>query len=344
MEFDVFLSYSSKDKLCACLLYRELSRWGLSVWLDEKQVDAGDYIISEVHKGLEHARHFCIIISKVSLQSPWVERELRLADTLSIKRGDDFVIPILIDNVDMPYFIGARAYVDLTSSAVELALGKLIKKLKPSADLEAACSGAFCECLADFSSLSHKFTKYKSSKLDILLVNGGATIPALVRPLIDHIIDSKSMHGFKIRAVFLDTDPSSIVQGFAFSDGRRLALSIKNRRLAASVYEAIVWSSDFLQNIGSHHKQLESSVRSLYEIKKLYPMVSVEVKINPRFPSCRILILDDVAFYTPFLAPLPYGFYSLKIDRKFPLYKSCVEHFEFLYKTGIDWAPEPINN
>lgn len=335
MKYDLFLSYSSQDNIIASFLFRELERQGISVWLDEKQIEVGEFILPSIQKGLTDARRFCILLSENSLQSSWVKRELAIADTLSISRGDDFVIPIRIDDCQIPEVIAMRSYIDFKKfKNIENALEKLINKVKPGGWISKQGYTGILETIEDFSDLSQKFRQCQTNNLDILLINGGATIPALVHPLINDIVNRGSNQKFYIRAVFLHSEASEIIENYQFDDGSMVKLSEEDKDIQKKCYEAIIWQTQCLQNIGMHERQLSRSIGHLREIRDTYDNVEVSIRLNSRFPSCRLLVLDNIIFYTPFLASLPYAFHSLKIDKEFPLYDRCVQHFEHLYRTG----------
>lgn len=52
-EYDVFLSYSSKDKSSVHPLAERLKQDGLRVWLDEWEIKPGDSIPLKIQHGLE---------------------------------------------------------------------------------------------------------------------------------------------------------------------------------------------------------------------------------------------------------------------------------------------------
>lgn len=330
----VFISYSSFDKAFTALLIRELERSGVSVWVDEKDISFGEIIVSKLTDAIHTVDHVCFILSKNSLQSKWVQREIEIAETLSIQRGADFIIPIVIDDVDVPNFISMRSYVSFgKSSTPSHSIARLVSKLGGYYTEDATQRSGYFNILNNFAELSHEFGKSMSSKLDILLINGGATIPGCVMPLLPEIISRNGLHRkFVIRAVFLDTDASPLVNGYTFYDGT--SIEIADRDFQCKVYEATIWQSNCLQNMGLHSQQLKTSISMLVDIFRKFNNVEIFIKLNPRFPSSRILLLDDIVFYTPFLRSLPYSFYSLKLSASSPIYGKCADHFDFLFDTG----------
>lgn len=72
----VFISYSSKDKIFAEKLSRDLLKLDLDVWLDKWEIKVGDSLISKISSGLSESDYLIIILSNNSILSEWVNREL----------------------------------------------------------------------------------------------------------------------------------------------------------------------------------------------------------------------------------------------------------------------------
>jgi uncharacterized protein YjbI with pentapeptide repeats len=107
IEFhSIFLSHSSKDKVFARRLYRDLRDLGINCWLDEKQILPGDSILGEIDKGIRLWDRLLLVCSRNSLSPTtgwWVEQELEraLAKERDFRRSGSAtgtVIPIAIDD------------------------------------------------------------------------------------------------------------------------------------------------------------------------------------------------------------------------------------------------------
>ena len=62
-EYDVFLSYSSKDKETVHVLAELLKEDGLRVWLDKWEIKPGDMIGLKIQHGLEWSRTLVMCMS-----------------------------------------------------------------------------------------------------------------------------------------------------------------------------------------------------------------------------------------------------------------------------------------
>jgi hypothetical protein len=75
-EYDVFLSYSSKDKPTVQELAERLKQDGLRVWLDNWVINPGDLIPLAIERGLERSRMLVLVMSKNAFTSEWMTLNL----------------------------------------------------------------------------------------------------------------------------------------------------------------------------------------------------------------------------------------------------------------------------
>jgi len=76
-KYDAFISYSSKDSKTANSLAKTMGHLGLDVFLSESNLEPkiGENFLTEISKALESSKHFILIASSSSLNSPWVQLE-----------------------------------------------------------------------------------------------------------------------------------------------------------------------------------------------------------------------------------------------------------------------------
>lgn len=111
----VFISHSSKDKVFVRQLARELEKHGIHAWVDEAEMKIGDSLPKHIEAGIKKAEYFAIILSENSIKSTWVEAELNAAFSLELG-GETRVLPILIDDVEVPFFHKHKIYGDFRPS------------------------------------------------------------------------------------------------------------------------------------------------------------------------------------------------------------------------------------
>lgn len=128
-DFNVFISYSQKDKEKVSLLASYISRLGLNTWVDIKELVAGQIIIEEISKAIEQADIYIVCLSPNAINSKWVLHELNTALTLEATRQKPNVVPILLAHTDIPVVLSGRLYLDMTNS-LENVKDKLVQTIQ----------------------------------------------------------------------------------------------------------------------------------------------------------------------------------------------------------------------
>jgi len=123
----VFISYSCKDKDFVRKLADEIEDQGYSVWLDEKELIAGDSLPKTIGKAIETCRVSIIVLSRYSISSKWVQYEVSHATSRMIE-GKMRLIPVLIEDVALPVELSGLVFVDFRESFNE-GLQKIINAL-----------------------------------------------------------------------------------------------------------------------------------------------------------------------------------------------------------------------
>ena len=70
----VFVSHASEDKDRFVVDFaRRLRKDGVDAWLDQWEMKPGDSLVDKIfEEGLKEARAVIVVLSKVSVQKPWV--------------------------------------------------------------------------------------------------------------------------------------------------------------------------------------------------------------------------------------------------------------------------------
>lgn len=119
MRWDVFISYSRRDKSLVHQVAADLQSLGKAVWLDEVEIRAGQNIIDEVSTGMEGSTHFVAFLSEAYLKSVFAREELTsaLMDALSPVRRS--IVPVRLDGAPVPMLLRARKYCDFRSGYIQ---------------------------------------------------------------------------------------------------------------------------------------------------------------------------------------------------------------------------------
>lgn len=108
----VFLSHAHQDKPFVRQLAADLRREGHAVWIDEAEINIGDSLVEKISQGLEEVDYVAAVLSQHSIQSPWVAKELDFAANRELAEKRVVVLPLLLEDVEMPSFLIGKLYGD----------------------------------------------------------------------------------------------------------------------------------------------------------------------------------------------------------------------------------------
>jgi hypothetical protein len=126
----IFLSHSSKDNEFVRRLATDLQSRGVPVWFDKWELKVGDSLTDRISSGINESAWLAVVLSKNSVSSQWVKTELNAALAKELEKKKVFVLPILIDDCDIPVFLKDKMFADFRRS-YDAGLTALLKRLIP---------------------------------------------------------------------------------------------------------------------------------------------------------------------------------------------------------------------
>ena len=111
-EMPVFISYSSTDKEFVDKFAVQLVQKKVPVWLDRWELRAGDSLITKIQEAVAGASALLVILSKASVASEWCTKELNAGLMRELDEKRVVVVPILLEDCDMPIFLKEKLYAD----------------------------------------------------------------------------------------------------------------------------------------------------------------------------------------------------------------------------------------
>jgi hypothetical protein len=109
----VFLSYSYQDQEKACLIADKLQELGVNVFHDQLGFDVGELFADRLYKEIESSDFFLLLLSKNSVKSRWVAKELDYAISKTLHYRDITIVPLLLSPAKIPNSLRDRVRFDL---------------------------------------------------------------------------------------------------------------------------------------------------------------------------------------------------------------------------------------
>src|SRR5437870_2934775 len=124
--WDLFLSYSSRDRSIVGAIAERLRADGLRVWFDAWELRAGDHVQARIEDGLERARVLVMCMSANAFGSDWTQLEagtFRFRDPLNKDRR---FVPVRLDGAPVKPALAPFLYVDWREGYREPEYRKLV--------------------------------------------------------------------------------------------------------------------------------------------------------------------------------------------------------------------------
>lgn len=96
-------------------LASQLRSAGVRVWLDEAEMRIGDSLTTRIGEAIGEMEYFGVVLSRHSIASEWVQRELQVAVQRELKERKVIVLPLLLEPVEVPPFLRDKLFADFTS-------------------------------------------------------------------------------------------------------------------------------------------------------------------------------------------------------------------------------------
>lgn len=125
----VFISHNHSDKDFARRVGMHLLKKGHEVWLDKWELLPGDSLTEKISDGMINSSYLLVLLSKKSVASNWVQRELEIAINRQLKDKSIKVIPCLLEECDIPTFLSPVFYADFRES-FEDGINQLLPAIK----------------------------------------------------------------------------------------------------------------------------------------------------------------------------------------------------------------------
>ena len=170
----VFLSYAVQDQHIANLIAGRLSKDGVSVWVDKLEIKPEDSFARTIGDAVRASDYIIVLLSPQSVNNAWVRYELATANSSTLEARGVGILPVLIEDCDIPFDLVHRQYFDLrTGSGLNLArLSEWVRAI-PVVDFSRLDRRLFEGLVADlllhlgFKEVRQEFEPFKGLRVDI---------------------------------------------------------------------------------------------------------------------------------------------------------------------------------
>jgi hypothetical protein len=171
----VFISYNHKDRQFVRRLAEDLRGAGIRAWVDEYEILPGDSITEKTSQGINTSDYMLVIISKNSINSPWVSKEVSAAFRRDPSSSLQRVIPLKIDDAELPPQLADILYIDFSNGYVE-PLRTLISFLSKKQPESVAQVSQLVDARDFAKEIRKEFKEYKGSGYSLTTVLGIFTL------------------------------------------------------------------------------------------------------------------------------------------------------------------------
>ena len=112
----IFLSHSSADKAVVNRIANDLRDRKVPVWFDKWELKVGDSLTQRIEDGIAESSWLAVVLSKSSVQSKWVKKELAAAQAKELQKRSVFTLPLVVDDCEIPLFLLDKVYADFRTS------------------------------------------------------------------------------------------------------------------------------------------------------------------------------------------------------------------------------------
>jgi len=132
-EFDVAFSFAGEDRAIVEDLYRCLKERGIRVFYDRGHEATlwGKNLVDHLSELYSMKARYCIVfISRNYVTKEWTRLERQHAQERAFRSHEEYVLPLRLDDSELPGLASTVAYIDLSSRSVEEVADLVHSKLK----------------------------------------------------------------------------------------------------------------------------------------------------------------------------------------------------------------------
>ncbi|HYT44266.1 MAG TPA: tetratricopeptide repeat protein [Methylomirabilota bacterium] len=130
--YDVALSFAGEDRIHAEALAEALRLHGIRVFYDkyEKNILWGKDLYTHLSDLYQNKARYCVMFfSQYYVAKTWTKHELRAAQARAFKEQQEYILPIRLDDAEIPGILPTTAYLTWEGETVDTIVDAILKKL-----------------------------------------------------------------------------------------------------------------------------------------------------------------------------------------------------------------------
>ena len=135
-RFDVFISYASEDSALVHSIRNRLAALDIACWLDQEQIKPGQDWSKALQEAISDSRLCLIVIGGHAQEKPWLSKEWALILASTWNEPDLAVLPVLVDDADLPTFL--RKWQSFRCTRTPADIDYVCKRVEQTIELKAS--------------------------------------------------------------------------------------------------------------------------------------------------------------------------------------------------------------
>ncbi len=131
-KYDIAVSFAGEDRPVVEEFVNALTANDVSVFYDswEQSQLWGKDLYQHLDMIYQQAARYCVIfISKSYIKKAWTKHELRSAQARAFQQNSEYILPIKLDDTELPGLPSTIAYIDLRQTSIKEIANILFKKI-----------------------------------------------------------------------------------------------------------------------------------------------------------------------------------------------------------------------
>ena len=125
-----FISHATLDHPFVEKFAADLRANGVDAWFSKWEIKPGDSIRAKIEEGLEGCEDFIIVLSKNSINRPWVQTELDSATIRKLNGKVRKIIPVKVEDCgELPPTLGSLCWEDFSNQPYNLAFKRVFNSI-----------------------------------------------------------------------------------------------------------------------------------------------------------------------------------------------------------------------